>query len=124
MIAVDIDSNEELQQKRITRILTMEFPQYFALMTRCRQETSFVGPEGGVLSSSVIPQVQAVFPPGALMKNIRVGLQVSLHQQSPKSILKIDLLWFIHSFIPDTSIAPLQVHYYSEALPTAALILY
>ena len=30
---------------------------------------------------------------------------------------------FIHSFILDTSIASLQVHYYSEALPTTALIL-
>src|SRR6218665_208777 len=27
------------------------------------------------------------------------------------------------SFIPDISIAPLQVHYYSEVLPTTALIL-
>jgi len=27
------------------------------------------------------------------------------------------------SLIPDISIAPLQVHYYSEALPTAALLL-
>jgi len=25
-----------------------------------------------------------------------------------------------HSFIPDISIAPLQVHYYSDALPTTA----
>src|SRR6218665_532315 len=30
----------------------------------------------------------------------------------------------IHSFIPAISIAPLQVHYYSEALPTTARILY
>jgi len=29
-----------------------------------------------------------------------------------------------HSSIPDISIAPLQVHGYSEALPTTALILY
>ena len=29
----------------------------------------------------------------------------------------------IHSFIPDISIAPLQVHYYSEAISTTALIL-
>src|SRR6218665_2490250 len=29
---------------------------------------------------------------------------------------------FIH-FIPDISIAPLQIHYYSEALPTTAMIL-
>jgi len=29
----------------------------------------------------------------------------------------------IHSFILDISVAPLQVHYYPEALPTTALIL-
>jgi len=28
-----------------------------------------------------------------------------------------------HSFNPDISTVPLQVHYYSEALPTTALIL-
>src|SRR6218665_2400513 len=33
-------------------------------------------------------------------------------------------LKFIHSFIPAISIAPLQVLYYSEALPTTARILY
>jgi len=33
-------------------------------------------------------------------------------------------LYFIHSFIPSISIAPLQVLYYSEALPTTARILY
>ena len=32
--------------------------------------------------------------------------------------------YFIHSFIPAISIAPLQVLYYSEALPTTARILY
>ena len=31
---------------------------------------------------------------------------------------------FIHSFIPDISIVPLQVHYYSEVLPTTSLIAY
>src|SRR6218665_41606 len=31
---------------------------------------------------------------------------------------------FIHSFIMAISIAPLQVHYYSEALPTTARILH
>jgi len=30
---------------------------------------------------------------------------------------------FIQSFIPDISSAPLQVHYYSEALQTTAMIL-
>jgi len=32
-------------------------------------------------------------------------------------------MMLIHSFIPDISIAPLQVHYYSEVLSTTALIL-
>ena len=30
---------------------------------------------------------------------------------------------FIHSFVPDISIAPLQVNYYSEAFPTTTSIL-
>ena len=30
----------------------------------------------------------------------------------------------VHSFIPGISIAPLQVLYYSEALPTSARIMY
>ena len=36
-----------------------------------------VGPEGGMVSSTVVPQVQAIFPEGALTKKIRVGLQVN-----------------------------------------------
>ena len=31
-----------------------------------------------MVSSSVVPQVQAVFPQGALTKKIKVGLQVNL----------------------------------------------
>ncbi|XP_078659165.1 uncharacterized protein LOC144904237 isoform X44 [Branchiostoma floridae x Branchiostoma belcheri] len=73
--SAEIESTEELQQKRIVRILTTDFPQYFAVVTRVRMETKMVGPEGGMLSSSVVPQVQAVFPEGALTKKIRVGLQ-------------------------------------------------
>lgn len=34
--------------------------------------------QGGMVSSSVVPQVQAVFPQGALTKKIKVGLQVNL----------------------------------------------
>src|SRR6218665_2360611 len=34
------------------------------------------------------------------------------------------ITYYIHSFIPAISIAPLQVLYYSEALPTTARILY
>lgn len=58
------------------RILTADFPHYFAVVSRIRQEVHAVGPEGGTVSSSAVPQVQAVFPPAALTKKIRVGLQV------------------------------------------------
>ena len=60
---------------RITRIIATEFPQYFAILTRIKQEVHVIGSEGGTLVSSVAPQVQAVFPPGALTKKIKVGLQ-------------------------------------------------
>lgn len=56
--------------------MTTEFPQYFAIITRIRQEVHAIGPEGGMVNSTVVPQIQAVFPEGALTKKIKVGLQV------------------------------------------------
>ncbi|GAA37004.2 ankyrin [Clonorchis sinensis] len=70
-----LETMEELREKRIIRILTNDFPQYLAVVSRLRQETALIGSDGGVLSSTVVPQVQAVFPEGALQKRIRVGLQ-------------------------------------------------
>ncbi|XP_061620169.1 ankyrin-2-like isoform X3 [Phyllopteryx taeniolatus] len=71
----ELDSQEELQKKRICRIITRDVPQYFAVVSRIRQDSILIGPEGGVLSSTVVSQVRAVFPEGALTKRIRVGLQ-------------------------------------------------
>ena len=65
-------------------------------MTRCRLETATIGPAGAVLSSTVDAQVQAVFPEGALMKSIKVGLQV--RQQPEKQQQQYDFR-FIFSFI-------------------------
>uniref|UniRef100_A0A672T637 Ankyrin-2-like n=1 Tax=Sinocyclocheilus grahami TaxID=75366 RepID=A0A672T637_SINGR len=45
------------------------------VVSRIKQDSHLIGPEGGVLSSILVPQVQAVFPEGALTKRIRVGLQ-------------------------------------------------
>ncbi|GBO38680.1 Ankyrin-3 [Araneus ventricosus] len=73
----ELSALEDLNTNRITRILTTDFPQYFAIITRIRQEVHGVGPEGGMVSSTVVPQVQAIFPEGALTKKIRVGLQVN-----------------------------------------------
>ncbi|XP_056298721.1 ankyrin-2b isoform X13 [Pseudoliparis swirei] len=71
----ELDPPEELERKRICRIITRDFPHYFAVVSRIKQDSNLIGPEGGVLSSTVVPQVQAVFPEGALTKRIRVGLQ-------------------------------------------------
>ncbi|XP_060895980.1 ankyrin-3-like isoform X2 [Labrus mixtus] len=71
----ELDSPVELEKKRICRIVTRDFPQYFAVVSRIKQESNHVGPDGGLLSSSTVPMVQASFPQGALTKRIRVGLQ-------------------------------------------------
>ncbi|XP_040420115.1 ankyrin-3 isoform X12 [Cygnus olor] len=81
----ELDSVEELEKKRICRIVTKDFPQYFAVVSRIKQESNQIGPEGGVLSSTTVPRVQASFPEGALTKRIRVGLQA---QPVPEEIVK------------------------------------
>lgn len=74
---------------RITRIITKEFPQYFAVITRIRQEVHVIGAEGGILISSVAENCQAVFPPGALTKKIKVGLQVNSREKKQKSTINV-----------------------------------
>ena len=74
----DFEKAKDFNHKRVTRILTCDLPVYFAVISRLRQEISVIGSHGGVLSSTVVPQAQAVFPEGALTKNIKVGLQVRL----------------------------------------------
>ncbi|XP_059387835.1 ankyrin-3 isoform X28 [Carassius carassius] len=71
----ELDSTADLEKKRICRIITKDFPQYFAVVSRIKQESNQMGPDGGVLSSMTVPLVQASFPEGALTKKIRVGLQ-------------------------------------------------
>ncbi|XP_077358941.1 ankyrin-1-like isoform X42 [Festucalex cinctus] len=84
----ELDNAEELQRKRICRIITKDFPQYFAVVSRIRQETHQMGPEGGTLSSRSVPLVQASFPEGALTKKIKVGLQAQpVPDETVKKIL-------------------------------------
>ncbi|KAK5607627.1 hypothetical protein CRENBAI_008436 [Crenichthys baileyi] len=71
----EMDSLEELEKKRICRIITRDFPQYFAVVSRIKQESNHMGPDGGILSCSTVNMVRASFPQGALTKRIRVGLQ-------------------------------------------------
>ncbi|XP_033004783.1 ankyrin-3 isoform X36 [Lacerta agilis] len=84
----ELDSAEELEKKRICRIVTKDFPQYFAVVSRIKQESNQIGPEGGILSSTTVPRVQASFPEGALTKRIRVGLQAQpVPDETVKKIL-------------------------------------
>ncbi|KAJ8250510.1 hypothetical protein COCON_G00224320, partial [Conger conger] len=81
----ELDSSDELEKKRICRIVTRDFPQYFAVVSRIKQESNHMGPEGGVLTSVTVPMVRASFPEGALTKRIRVGLQA---QPVPDELVK------------------------------------
>ncbi|XP_053726029.1 ankyrin-1-like isoform X27 [Synchiropus splendidus] len=71
----DLESQEELGKKRIRRIISTDFPLYFAVVSRVQQESDLIGPEGGALSSKLVPMVQATFPETAVTKRVRLGLQ-------------------------------------------------
>ncbi|XP_028967211.1 ankyrin-2 [Galendromus occidentalis] len=73
--AQELNAMQDFNTSRVTRILTTDFPQFFAVVCRNRQEVHSIGPEGGMVSSTVVSQVQAIFPEGALTKKIKVGLQ-------------------------------------------------
>uniref|UniRef100_A0A8C9VAR9 Ankyrin 3 n=1 Tax=Scleropages formosus TaxID=113540 RepID=A0A8C9VAR9_SCLFO len=98
----ELDSEEELEKKRICRIITKDFPQYFAVVSRIKQESNHIGPEGGVLTSVTVPMVQASFPQGALTKRIRVGLQA---QPIPDEMVK-NILGSRATFSPIVTVEP------------------
>ncbi|XP_062376304.1 ankyrin-3 [Sardina pilchardus] len=98
----ELDSPAELEHKRICRIVTRDFPQYFAVVSRIKQESDYMGPEGGVLSSETVPMVKASFPPGALTKRIRVGLQA---QPIPED-LALSVVGNRASFSPIVTVEP------------------
>ena len=76
MINLGLESAEALLSRRITRIITNDFPRFFALISRLRQEAHFIDEQGGLLASTIIPTVQAHVPEKALQKRIRVSLHV------------------------------------------------
>lgn len=72
----ELENTEDLQTRRITRIVTNDFPRFFALISRVRQESLFIDDHGGLITSSIIPTVQAHVPEKSLQKRIRVSLHV------------------------------------------------
>ncbi|KAM8974400.1 ankyrin-1 isoform 2-T2 [Pelodytes ibericus] len=71
----ELESEEELHKKRLCRIVTTDFPLYFVVMSRVCQDCELIGPEGGVLKSRLVPNVQATFPPTAVTKKVKLSLQ-------------------------------------------------
>ncbi|XP_034094086.1 ankyrin-1a isoform X4 [Gymnodraco acuticeps] len=71
----ELESQDELGKKRIRRIISTDFPLYFAVVSRVQQESDLIGPEGGQLTSKLVPLVQATFPETAVTKRVRLGLQ-------------------------------------------------
>jgi ankyrin len=47
----------------VVRILAKEFPHYFAVITRTRQDVQVIGPEGGLLTSSRLNKAQVNIRP-------------------------------------------------------------
>ncbi len=75
-VYLDLESQDELEKKRIRRIISTDFPLYFAVVSRIQQESDLIGPEGGRLTSKLVPHVEAIFPETAVTKRVRLGLQV------------------------------------------------
>ncbi|KAK3537250.1 hypothetical protein QTP70_004662 [Hemibagrus guttatus] len=98
----ELDSPAELEKKHICRIITKDFPKYFAVVSRIKQENDYIGPGGGVLTSESVPMVRAAFPPGALTKKIRVGLQA---QPVPEEIVH-SVIGNRASFSPIVTVEP------------------
>uniref|UniRef100_A0A663EDA7 Ankyrin 1 n=1 Tax=Aquila chrysaetos chrysaetos TaxID=223781 RepID=A0A663EDA7_AQUCH len=71
----ELESLEELEKKRVCRIITTDFPLYFVVMSRICQDCDLIGPEGGCLKSTLVPMVQATFPDTAVTKKVRLALQ-------------------------------------------------
>ena len=49
--------------RNVVHIVTKDFPQYFALVSRPRQDIATVGPEGAILVSSRITKAQVYHKP-------------------------------------------------------------
>ncbi|XP_053125352.1 ankyrin-1 isoform X4 [Hemicordylus capensis] len=71
----ELESLDELEKKRICRIITTDFPLYFVVMSRVCQDCELIGPEGGCLQSALVPMVQATFPETAVTKKVKLALQ-------------------------------------------------
>lgn len=51
------------QPRNVVHIVTKDFPQYFAIVSRPRQDIAAIGPEGAILTSCRVPKAQVYHKP-------------------------------------------------------------
>ena len=57
------DQQQPLRPRNVIHIVTKDFPQYFAIVSRPRQDIATVGPEGAILASQRVPKAQVYHKP-------------------------------------------------------------
>ena len=57
------DQQQPLRPRNVIHIVTKDFPQYFAIVSRPRQDIATVGPEGAILASLRVPKAQVYHKP-------------------------------------------------------------
>nr|XP_060509458.1 ankyrin-1 isoform X20 [Panthera onca] len=104
----ELGSLEELEKKRVCRIITTDFPLYFVIMSRLCQDYDTIGPEGGFLKSKLVPLVQATFPENAVTKRVKLALQA---QPVPDELVT-KLLGNQATFSPIVTVEPRRRKFY------------
>lgn len=70
------EDHENYFEGATTKIFTTDFPRCFLIASRIKQDNFWIGPDGGIAKSSVVPGVKVVFLPNAVSRLVRVGIQV------------------------------------------------
>ncbi|XP_009081404.1 PREDICTED: ankyrin-1, partial [Acanthisitta chloris] len=99
----ELESLEELEKKRVCRIITTDFPLYFVVMSRICQDCDMIGPEGGCLKSTLVPMVQATFPDTACTRRLSL---CHLQAQPVPDELVTKLLGNQATFSPIVTVEP------------------
>ncbi|XP_076804273.1 uncharacterized protein LOC143448417 isoform X6 [Clavelina lepadiformis] len=74
----DLESVDDLAAKRVFRVITKDFPRFFAVVSRPLENSKNIGTDGSELASTVIKDAKVKFPEGSLTKKISVSIQVML----------------------------------------------
>ena len=73
------------------------FPQYFAILSRIKEEVRAIGADGGKVTSSHEPHVQAYFPKGKEKNTF------SVHQLISRTIICIEFLDYFPTYYMNLS---------------------